>query len=203
MKFYRLQNKYSCQEIANILKLKPNTITQYESGKRHVPEKVIHLYCDLFGITPNTLYGFEEKKEKYNIPLYQAILKNKTAIGLNNKYIKKIPITSVEKNKGYSFAIQAWNMDNNPKIYTGDIIFLGKIENTILSGDCILYLENEIPYIKLYREKNNNILLDTFSYKISREFHTKESFSNLKVIGRVLEVRSILKKGGNPWPNGK
>lgn len=203
MKYYRLLNKYTCKGMADKLKIKSNTIVGYESGKRHVPEKVIRMYCEVLKITPNDLYGLKQSNSKYKIPLYQATLKNKTPIGLNKEKLKTLSITAEEKRKGYSFAIQAWNMDNNPKIFTGDLLFFKLEKNDPISGDCILYLDNNIPYIKLYKEQNNNILLDTFSYKVSKSFYNKESFKKIQVLGRLVEVRSYLKKGGNPWVNGK
>ncbi len=206
MKHFRLKNKYSIKEISDIANVDSSVISKYESGDRYIPEKIINLYCDLFGVSPNTLFNYEEINKKYEIPLYEIILANKKPLKFNNEPLSYIEITKEEYNKNYKFAFRAWNMDNSPKIYTGDLMFFTDVKNELLDKDVILYEDSKgIPNIHIYRtySKNNNIRLDNFSYQICRLFYSMDSFNELKILGRLVEVRSFLKKGGNPWPNGK
>lgn len=203
LKYYRLLNKYSCQEVTDKLGLSSGMVTRYESGQRHVPEEVINKYCELFGVTPNELYGYNLNTTKHSIPLYEVIFKNKSPVGLNLVDSKKIDISYEKYYKGYSFAIQAFNMDNNPVIFTGDLLYFKK-DLKLIDSDVILLLdENNKPQIRVFNKFEDNIKLSAYSHAIKNEFYTSESFKKIEVLGRLVEVNSYFKKGGNPWPNGK
>lgn len=198
LQHYRLKNTYSVEDIARILNCNGSSITSYESGKRRPTEDVIRLYCKLFGITPNDIYDIPKPK-KSSIPLYKAILKNRSPIGID-KDAGMIKINSEQNNKKYSFAMQAWNMENTPKILTGDMLYF-KFDNNIIDGDVILFLYEEKPLIRIYKKNKGRIALKPFNYKYKTYYI--DDLSDIEVLGRLVEINSILRKGGNPWPNGR
>lgn len=198
LEHYRLKNTYSLEDVAKFLDIKAFSIKHMETGYKHASEDVIRLYCELFGITPNDIYDIPKPK-KSTIPLYKAILKHKSPIGID-KDAGVIKINSEQNNKKYSFAMQAWSMENTPKILTGDMLYF-KFDSRIIDGDVILFIYKEKPLIRIYKENKGRIALKPFNNKYKTYYF--DDLSDIEVVGRLVEINSILRKGGNPWPNGR
>lgn len=192
LKELRQKNKYSVKDVADITNIKGYNISNYENGKYHVPESLIRFYCSEFNTTPNEIFGYYESVEKSNIPLHRTMFIRKKCVALELNY-NEIKISSEQKRKGYDFAIYAWNQDNTPRIMNGDLLYF-KYDKNIKNKDIILFLLDEIPYIREFKENNGSITLKSFSNYYKTTFYNVD-VENIKVLGRLVEINSYIKKG--------
>lgn len=65
LKEFRLKKGITQQDLAELLKLRCNTVSQYETGKRRLTAEVIIRICLVLETTPNELLDFSNAYEKY------------------------------------------------------------------------------------------------------------------------------------------
>lgn len=53
----RQMNEIQQKELASILEVSPNTLSQYENGKREVPQKILSALADYFNVSIDYIYG--------------------------------------------------------------------------------------------------------------------------------------------------
>lgn len=53
----RQMNKIQQKELASVLEISPNTLSQYENGRREVPQKVLSAIADYFSVSIDYIYG--------------------------------------------------------------------------------------------------------------------------------------------------
>lgn len=67
-KKYRLLNEFSQIELANLLNIRQQTISEWENGRNKPSVDQLLRICELFNITPNQILGYanfktQEKRE--------------------------------------------------------------------------------------------------------------------------------------------
>ena len=60
LKELRLEFNYTQQYVANILNIKQNTYSQYESGQRQLPLDVLIKLSELYGVSTDYILGIKD-----------------------------------------------------------------------------------------------------------------------------------------------
>lgn len=59
IKYFRLMHKLSAKQLAEKIDVSPNTISNWEKDVGSPKMHYIQQLCNVFGITPNQLFGYE------------------------------------------------------------------------------------------------------------------------------------------------
>ncbi len=198
----REQCDYTQEDVANIIHVNKQTISQYELGKRQPDFEKLERLCDVFNVSSDYLLGKSnvtarllntEELESINrnntkqIPVYGNI-----AAGVPIEAITNITnFVDIPKNwKGEYGALLVKGNSMEPTILNGDIVIFRKQE-TADSGDIVTAVIDDCDVtVKKLIKRNSSVTLLPFNPDHDPLFFQgRKELNRLRILGIVVENR--------------
>lgn len=219
LKELRISKNYTQLDVANLLHVNKQTISQYERGIRQPQIEALEELADIFNVDMNYLLGNEnlitrlinnkeykiledyrlkEYSEKISstkgtsdlVPVYNKITASFGHEPEDN-IIGYIDVDEQMKTKGELYAVKVSGNSMTPTILDGDIVVVQK-DAEIESGDVVVvsYNDNEAT-CKRVKFYNDGLSLIPDNAAIPPMYFNREelSDSNFKIMGKVVEMR--------------
>lgn len=184
-------------ELAKILSVAQNTLSQYETGKRAIDSEMLLIIAQYFNVSLEYLLGTSDTPNE-----------NKHSKGIKIPVLGKVqagyPIEAIENiidyeeipeemaRNGEYFALQIKGNSMEPKFSEGDVVIVRK-QSIVDNGDIAIVLVNgnEATVKKFYKKEHGVTLMPTNPQYDPMIFSEQEVIDlPLVVIGKVVELRA-------------
>ena len=189
LKYYRKQAGLTQKELAELINVKPSTISMYEVGQREPDFETEEALADFFNVDLNTLRGKDsERRGARSIPVYDRVAAG-APLEANDNIIdfEDIP----EYWPGEYAAVKVKGDSMLPRIQDGDVIIV-RIQSDADSGDVVVALVNgEDATVKKLIKQPSGIVLQPFNPAYEPMYFTHEQARDMPVViwGKVVENR--------------
>lgn len=191
IKYYRERAGYSQTDFANLLGIKNNALSQYESGDRSIDDNIKFAICAALQIEPNELFAYQPSKKGIKIPVLGRVV-----AGIPIEAITEIldyeEITENLAATGDFFALVAKGDSMNPTIIDGDVLIIRK-QDTVDDGQVgIVLIDGMDATVKRIHITAGGItLIGDNPAVFPPHFYTNDEIDTLpvKIIGKVVEIR--------------
>ena len=186
----------SQSELAKILSVAQNTLSQYETGKRDIDSNMISRIAQFFHVSMEYLLGQEDLHDSTHTSKSVKIpILGKVQAGLPIEAIENIidyeEIPEEQARTGEFFGLQITGDSMAPQILEGDIVIVRK-QSVVDNGDTAIILinGNEATVKKFYKKANGITLMPANPQYDPLIFSEKEVMElPVVVIGKVVELR--------------
>ena len=206
----RLERNLKQSDLAQILNVKQNTISNWETERTEVDRESTLKLADFFGVTVDYLLGREkptisntEKVVDFPKPKIQdeVELNDIYPIPLLGRVVAGIPIEAQEDIEGYvyisyrpseeyfSVRVHGDSMIN-AGIFDGSILIVHKQEEAV-SGDIVVAMLNGEQTVKRFKVYGESVFL--MPENPAYDMIPVPPGSNFVILGKVVEVRMTLK----------
>lgn len=179
----------SQKEFADMLKIKPNTYCQYETGKREPDLETLIQIANMLDVSMDEISN-QKPKKGIRIPVYGRV-----AAGIPIDAIEDIldyeEISEDEAKKGEYFALQIKGHSMEPKIDDKDIVIVRR-QPDVENGEIAIVLVNgDEATCKKIKKRPEGVMLIPINPNYETMFYSNEEIENLPVtiIGKVIECR--------------
>ena len=187
IKYYRERAGYSQTDFANLLGIKNNALSQYESGDRSIDDNIKFAICAALQIEPNELFAYQPSKKGVKIPVLGRVV-----AGIPIEAITEIldyeEITENLAATGDFFALVAkGDSMTGVGIHDGDVVFFREQDMVDNGQIAAVFVDDEVTLKRVvyYREKNKLIL-----YSENPAFeplvYLGEELDHIHIIGRAI-----------------
>ena len=206
----RLERNLKQSDLAQILNVKQNTISNWETERTEVDRESTLKLADFFGVTVDYLLGREkptisntEKVVEFPKPKIQdeVELNDIYPIPLLGRVVAGVPIEAQEDIEGYvyisyrpseeyfSVRVHGDSMIN-AGIFDGSILIVHKQEEAV-SGDIVVAMLNGEQTVKRFKVYGESVFL--MPENPAYDMIPVPPGSNFVILGKVVEVRMTLK----------
>ena len=200
IKELRKEKGLTLDKLSQITNIAPNTLNQYELGKREPSFEIVKLLADTFNVSIDYMLGRteENKQEK----------KSSTKIPVLGTIPAGIPIEAVEEvvdyeeisedmaTRGEFFALKVKGDSMSPLINDGDVVIIKKQDDADSGKICVVMINGFDATLKEIKKEENGLwVLPKNPYSdFSPRFFTNEEINKtpIKVIGVAVEIRRSL-----------
>lgn len=200
IKELRKEKGLTLDKLSQITNIAPNTLNQYELGKREPSFEIVKLLADTFNVSIDYMLGRteENKQEK----------KSSTKIPVLGTIPAGIPIEAVEEvvdyeeisedmaTRGEFFALKVKGDSMSPLINDGDVVIIKKQDDAESGKICVVMINGFDATLKEIKKEENGLwVLPKNPYSdFSPRFFTNEEINKtpIKVIGVAVEIRRSL-----------
>lgn len=187
----REKNGYNQKEFAQKINVAPNTLSNWETGKREPDYKSLLKIAEVLDVSIDFLLGNK--------------IKNGIRIPVLGKVAAGIPIDEIEeildfeeidekmiKDGSEYFGLQLKGDSMEPKMSDGDVVIV-RVQHNIDSGNiAIVQVNGDTATCKKIIKHENGIVLTSFNPSYAPIFYSNEEIEKLPVtiLGRVVELRA-------------
>lgn len=197
LKYFRMREHLSQNELAIKLGVSPSTISMYEVGKREPDFEIEEKIADFFNTDLNTLRGRDSECKTFSKGVTINVL-GRVAAGLPIEAVENIidteEISESLARTGDFFGLQIHGDSMEPRMYEGDVVIVRQQEDAE-TGDIVIALVNgNDATCKRLTKYSGGIALTSLNPKYEPiMFSDDEIISKpVRIIGKVIELRGKL-----------
>ena len=198
IKELRKEKKLTLEKLSQRTHIAPNTLNQYELGKREPSFDILKLLADTFGVSIDYLLGGDSSDQPkktgiVKIPVYGTIPAGIPTEMIEDSYIEdyeEINEDLVSGGKEY-FGLKVNGDSMSPEFRDGDTLILKK-QNTCSNGDfCTVSINHTESTFKKVLIRENGITLQPLNPAFEPMFFTNQEIIDLPItiLGVIKEVR--------------
>lgn len=198
IKELRKEKKLTLEKLSQRTHIAPNTLNQYELGKREPSFDILKLLADTFGVSIDYLLGGDSSDQPkktgiVKIPVYGTIPAGIPTEMIEDSYIEdyeEINEDLVSGGKEY-FGLKVNGDSMSPEFRDGDTLILKK-QNTCSNGDfCAVSINHTESTFKKVLIRENGITLQPLNPAFEPMFFTNQEIIDLPItiLGVIKEVR--------------
>lgn len=200
IKELRKEKGLTLDKLSQITKIAPNTLNQYELGKREPSFEIVKLLADTFNVSIDYMLGrteenAQEKKSSTKIPVLGTI-----PAGIPIEAVEEIvdyeEISDEMATRGEFFALKVKGDSMSPLINDGDVVIIKKQDDAESGKICVVMINGFDATLKEIKKEENGLwVLPKNPYSdFSPKFFTNEEINKtpIKVIGVAVEIRRSL-----------
>lgn len=200
IKELRKEKGLTLDKLSQITKIAPNTLNQYELGKREPSFEIVKLLADTFNVSIDYMLGrteenTQEKKSSTKIPVLGTI-----PAGIPIEAVEEIvdyeEISAEMATRGEFFALKVKGDSMSPLINDGDVVIIKKQDDAESGKICVVMINGFDATLKEIKKEENGLwVLPKNPYSdFSPKFFTNEEINKtpIKVIGVAVEIRRSL-----------
>ena len=200
IKELRKEKGLTLDKLSQITKIAPNTLNQYELGKREPSFEIVKLLADTFNVSIDYMLGrteenTQEKKSSTKIPVLGTI-----PAGIPIEAVEEIvdyeEISTEMATRGEFFALKVKGDSMSPLINDGDVVIIKKQDDAESGKICVVMINGFDATLKEIKKEENGLwVLPKNPYSdFSPKFFTNEEINKtpIKVIGVAVEIRRSL-----------
>lgn len=197
LKYFRMREHLSQNELAVKLGVSPSTISMYEVGKREPDFEIEEKIADFFNTDLNTLRGRDSEYKSSSKGITINVL-GRVAAGIPIEAVENIidteEISEQMSRTGEFFGLQIHGDSMEPRMYEGDIVIVRQ-QDDAETGDIVIALVNgNDATCKRLTKYSGGIALTSLNSKYDPIMFSNEEIISkpVKIIGKVVELRGKL-----------
>jgi repressor LexA len=200
IKELRKEKGLTLDKLSQITNIAPNTLNQYELGKREPSFEIVKLLADTFNVSIDYMLGrgeknIGEKKSSTKIPVLGTI-----PAGIPIEAVEEVvdyeEISEDMATRGEFFALKVKGDSMSPLINDGDVVIIKKQDDAESGKICVVMINGFDATLKEIKKEENGLwVLPKNPYSdFSPRFFTNEEINKtpIKVIGVAVEIRRSL-----------
>jgi repressor LexA len=200
IKELRKEKGLTLDKLSQITNIAPNTLNQYELGKREPSFEIVKLLADTFNVSIDYMLGrteenTQEKKLSTKIPVLGTI-----PAGIPIEAVEEVvdyeEISEDMATRGEFFALKVKGDSMSPLINDGDVVIIKKQDDAESGKICVVMINGFDATLKEIKKEENGLwVLPKNPYSdFSPRFFTNEEINKtpIKVIGVAVEIRRSL-----------
>jgi repressor LexA len=200
IKELRKEKGLTLDKLSQITNIAPNTLNQYELGKREPSFEIVKLLADTFNVSIDYMLGrteenTQEKKSSTKIPVLGTI-----PAGIPVEAVEEVvdyeEISEDMATRGEFFALKVKGDSMSPLINDGDVVIIKKQDDAESGKICVVMINGFDATLKEIKKEENGLwVLPKNPYSdFSPRFFTNEEINKtpIKVIGVAVEIRRSL-----------
>jgi repressor LexA len=200
IKELRKEKGLTLDKLSQITNIAPNTLNQYELGKREPSFEIVKLLADTFNVSIDYMLGrteenTQEKKSSTKIPVLGTI-----PAGIPIEAVEEVvdyeEISEDMATRGEFFALKVKGDSMSPLINDGDVVIIKKQDDAESGKICVVMINGFDATLKEIKKEENGLwVLPKNPYSdFSPRFFTNEEINKtpIKVIGVAVEIRRSL-----------
>jgi repressor LexA len=200
IKELRKEKGLTLDKLSQITNIAPNTLNQYELGKREPSFEIVKLLADTFNVSIDYMLGrteenTQEKKSSNKIPVLGTI-----PAGIPIEAVEEVvdyeEISEDMATRGEFFALKVKGDSMSPLINDGDVVIIKKQDDAESGKICVVMINGFDATLKEIKKEENGLwVLPKNPYSdFSPRFFTNEEINKtpIKVIGVAVEIRRSL-----------
>ncbi len=200
IKELRKEKGLTLDKLSQITNIAPNTLNQYELGKREPSFEIVKLLADTFNVSIDYMLGrteenTQEKKSSTKIPVLGTI-----PAGIPIEAVEEVvdyeEISEDMATRGEFFALKVKGDSMSPLINDGDVVITKKQDDAESGKICVVMINGFDATLKEIKKEENGLwVLPKNPYSdFSPRFFTNEEINKtpIKVIGVAVEIRRSL-----------
>lgn len=206
LKELRLNKKIKQDEIATIVCVKQNTISNWESERTEIDNQSLQKLADYFNVSVDYLLGRDENKQNktasFDISAYSNLrLVKKHKVPLLGKIACGEPIFANEDRESYvecgtelqaDFCLQAQGDSMiGARILDGDIVFIRE-QPMVENGEIAAVVIDDVATLKriYYYKDKNKLILQSANPKYEPFVFIGEELNSIKILGKAIAFQS-------------
>lgn len=197
LKYFRMREHLSQNELATKLGVSPSTISMYEVGKREPDFEIEEKIADFFNTDLNTLRGRDSERKIFSKGISINVL-GRVAAGIPIEAVENIidteEISEEMARTGEFFGLKIHGDSMEPRMYEGDVVIVRQQEDAE-TGDIVIALVNgNDATCKRLTKYAGGIALTSLNTKYDPIMFSNEEIISkpVKIIGKVVELRGKL-----------
>jgi repressor LexA len=200
IKELRKEKGLTLDKLSQITNIAPNTLNQYELGKREPSFEIVKLLADTFNVSIDYMLGrteenTQEKKSSTKIPVLGTI-----PAGIPIEAVEEVvdyeEISEDMATRGEFFALKVKGDSMSPLINDGEVVIIKKQDDAESGKICVVMINGFDATLKEIKKEENGLwVLPKNPYSdFSPRFFTNEEINKtpIKVIGVAVEIRRSL-----------
>ena len=199
LKMLRRQQSWSQSELASMLGVAQNTISNWENGSRLIDQETLVRISKLFKVSVDYLLGLSDSTAFPSPPPSTGGV----WIPVLGEVIAGVPIEAVEEILDYEeitmemaaggdhFALQVKGDSMEPRISEGDVVIVRKQECADTGDVAVVLVNGDAATVKKIKIGPKSLTLYPFNPKYDPMIFTLEECEQLpvQIIGKVVELR--------------
>ena len=198
LKYFRMRENLSQNELAEKLGLAPSTVSMYEVGKREPDYETEEKIADFFNTDLNTLRVRDIEKSPeakgFSINLLDSVAAGLPIEAMEN-IIDTEEISEEMARTGEFFGLQIHGDSMEPRMYEGDVVIVRKQEDAE-SGDIVIAMVNgnDATCKRLMKYAGWISLISLNSSKYEPMIFSNDDIIEkpVRILGKVVELRGKL-----------
>jgi repressor LexA len=194
LKARRLELGLTLEEVGNYVKVGKSTVRKWENGDiESMKADKVALLAKILQVSPLWIMGLIDEKNIVEYKTKKVPLLGEIAAGE--------PILAYENCQSYVVLDERCNVDFclrvkgdsmiDARIQDGDIVFVRK-QSYVENGEIAVVLIDDEVTLKRFYKDDNGVILQPENRKYRPLFFTKETFKDIKVLGKTIFFQSKL-----------
>lgn len=198
IKELRKNRNWTLQQLSALTHIAPNTLNQYELGKREPSFDILISLAKVFGVTTDYLMGVDDKSEKpkgFKIPILGSI-----PAGIPIEAIEDIvdyeEITEDMAKTGTFFGLKVKGDSMIPTINEGDVLIIRQQDDAETGKICVVMINGYDATLKAIKKEATGlwVLPHNPNSDFKPTFFTNKEVEELpvRILGVAVEIRRSL-----------